>query len=565
MVGGRWEIQSQFTLNQKDAAIEKARKIEKATSRRVKVVRDIFDEDTGLYKESIIFRGRPPPGSTAPQWASESVSGSDFAHLDDGDGADGLADGHSGSDKRGTRAKRKKYAGDGLMISGVALLIVSNLGAAASLSWIAWQNQALREWVIDVLGLSNDLNVLVIIFLGALISFLLISSLLFLINFKQISALFLIHSKQVSAEKSGASGVSGLKKKVDARILPLRRDVLFQQSIGLKPLLPGEYKEQGYPSKSILSAAGESQRLVMNAFLDTTTDEIRGTFAKMDTFNRFGLSLFFAGASEAVSANDELLPGEATKILAEAVQATGAKPDVSQHFATTYDEYLQTNRYAEMFEAGRAAAIAYVGGDKETPEWLHQALEKWNQQTGVYDHPSEVPIAILFTDIARSTEIHEMAGDQAARYIVQVHDRIVRQVIGDYYGKEIKHLGDGIMASFKSAANAVRAALVIQKRISAHSKAEKDLPLQLRIGVNVGEPIQSKNDLHGISVNLAARICSAAEAEKVLVSEGVKVMCAGKDIHFEERGTRNLKGIPKPTPVFEPVWNPTSEPFDTPQ
>ena len=86
-----------------------------------------------------------------------------------------------------------------------------------------------------------------------------------------------------------------------------------------------------------------------------------------------------------------------------------------------------------------------------------------------------------------------------------------------YGGREIKHTGDGIMASFDRVQNSVRAAADIQRRFAAYN-ADASETLSVRIGIDAGEPVEDHNDLFGSTVQLASRLCSEAEANGIIVS-----------------------------------------------
>ena len=120
--------------------------------------------------------------------------------------------------------------------------------------------------------------------------------------------------------------------------------------------------------------------------------------------------------------------------------------------------------------------------------------------------------AIMVTDIVASTELTTRLGDLAALELVRVHDALVRRGLRSYAGHEVKHTGDGIMAAFNNAANAVRAAADIQRRFCEYnSEASEDI--RIRIGIDAGEPVADHNDLFGATVHLAFRLCSEAEAD----------------------------------------------------
>lgn len=161
---------------------------------------------------------------------------------------------------------------------------------------------------------------------------------------------------------------------------------------------------------------------------------------------------------------------------------------------------------------------------------------------------------ILFTDIVDSTPMTHQIGDEAAMELVKVHDQIVRDALEKLGGHEVKHTGDGIMASFFSAAAAIKCASRIQRDIADHSQKNKDRPIQLRIGVAAGEPVEHHNDLFGCTVQLAARLCSQAKPEQILVSSAVAELCAGKTLPFEAVGEVSLKGIDQPVRAHAVTW-----------
>jgi class 3 adenylate cyclase len=153
---------------------------------------------------------------------------------------------------------------------------------------------------------------------------------------------------------------------------------------------------------------------------------------------------------------------------------------------------------------------------------------------------------ILFTDIVGSTDMTQNLGDEVALDMLQVHDRIVRAALASTSGREVKHTGDGIMAVFFSAASAVRGAMIVQKNICQHRNDNPHLPLQVRIGLAAGEPIEHHNDLFGSTVQLAARLCARADPEQVLVSNTVAELCVGKALPLKDVGNVVLKGFEHP-------------------
>jgi len=155
---------------------------------------------------------------------------------------------------------------------------------------------------------------------------------------------------------------------------------------------------------------------------------------------------------------------------------------------------------------------------------------------------------VLFTDIVGSTQLTQRLGDDAAMAILHVHDAIVRDALGAWGGREVKHTGDGIMACFASAVAAARCATRIQGAFAQHEQANRD-QVRVRIGAAAGEPVENHLDLFGSTVQLAARLCSHAQPEQSLVSNVVAELCIGKGLTFQDLGEVSLKGFDRPVRV----------------
>src|SRR5216110_3361370 len=128
---------------------------------------------------------------------------------------------------------------------------------------------------------------------------------------------------------------------------------------------------------------------------------------------------------------------------------------------------------------------------------------------------------ILFTDVANSTSLTQSLGDDAAFAMLGVHDTIVRDALSASGGREVKHTGDGIMASFISAAGAVRCAIEIQRELDKHAQDNPERPLKVRVGAAAGEPVEQHNDLFGSTVQLACRLCEHAAPEQIVVTNAI--------------------------------------------
>ena len=144
---------------------------------------------------------------------------------------------------------------------------------------------------------------------------------------------------------------------------------------------------------------------------------------------------------------------------------------------------------------------------------------------------------IVMTDIVGSTEHAAELGDSGWRELIQLHHALVRDALRRHGGREIDTAGDGFFAIFDAPAEAVDCALEIAPDVAK-------LGIEIRAGVHVGEVEQIARKVGGISVVIAARIMAAAGANEVLVSATVRDLAAGSGLTFDDRGVRQLKGVP---------------------
>lgn len=178
---------------------------------------------------------------------------------------------------------------------------------------------------------------------------------------------------------------------------------------------------------------------------------------------------------------------------------------------------------------------------------------------GIVNHEPGVPYVetafrtILFTDIEGSTHLTQQLGDARAMAILRSHDLIVERALAKHGGSEVKHTGDGVMASFVSVVTALRTAIEIQREVAAATGENADR-LRVRIGLAAGEPVTERDDLFGAAVQLAARLCQRARPSTILVSNGVQGLALGKGFGFTKRGSLRLKGFDETVTTYELAW-----------
>jgi pimeloyl-ACP methyl ester carboxylesterase len=177
---------------------------------------------------------------------------------------------------------------------------------------------------------------------------------------------------------------------------------------------------------------------------------------------------------------------------------------------------------------------------------LADEIEQFLTGTRPMPEPDRVLATVLFTDIVGSTERAVELGDRRWRDLLGAHDAAVRRELERFRGREVDTAGDGFLASFDGPARAVRCA------ISA-GEAVRQLGVEIRAGVHTGECELDGPKIRGIAVHTGARIASLAKPGEVLVSQTVKDLVSGSGLGFEDRGLRELKGVPGEWRVYAAV------------
>jgi class 3 adenylate cyclase/pimeloyl-ACP methyl ester carboxylesterase len=188
-----------------------------------------------------------------------------------------------------------------------------------------------------------------------------------------------------------------------------------------------------------------------------------------------------------------------------------------------------------------------TGDDSTTAilSFLGIAERNDDQQTHQPADTSRMAV-ILFVDIAGSTALTERVGDGAFRAMARELDARLRESMAGADGKVVegKVMGDGVMAIFPSAAQAIEAA-------HACAALSADSELQLHIGIHAGDVISEGGNVYGGAVNIAARVCDASHPGEVLVTQTVRDLArTSTRVEFEDRGERDLKGVSEAVRLF---------------
>jgi class 3 adenylate cyclase len=158
----------------------------------------------------------------------------------------------------------------------------------------------------------------------------------------------------------------------------------------------------------------------------------------------------------------------------------------------------------------------------------------------------------VFTDIAESTRLAELLGDEAWDRLIRWHDQTLRSLVAEHGGEEIKATGDGFFLAFDTTDQALACAIAIQRRLAEHSQAHGFAP-RVRIGVHRAEANRSGLDYTGIGVNQAARIGESAVGGEILVSAPT-LATARREHAAVGRRSVELRGLSVPVEVVSVDW-----------
>jgi class 3 adenylate cyclase len=155
-------------------------------------------------------------------------------------------------------------------------------------------------------------------------------------------------------------------------------------------------------------------------------------------------------------------------------------------------------------------------------------------------------MTVLFTDIVSSTEQQARVGPGEWCRLTDHHDAMVRVALSRHRGHEVKTTGDGFLATFDATGRALRSAADIVA-------GANDLGLELRVGVHTGEVEVCGDDIAGLAVTIAKRVCDLAGAGEVLVSGAIPPFVVGSGFDFVDRGEHELKGVPGTRRLYRTV------------
>jgi formylglycine-generating enzyme required for sulfatase activity/class 3 adenylate cyclase len=168
--------------------------------------------------------------------------------------------------------------------------------------------------------------------------------------------------------------------------------------------------------------------------------------------------------------------------------------------------------------------------------------------------------AIVAGDIAGYSRLMELDEEGTHARVKRIQRDLIDPSIAEHYGRLVKTTGDGFIAVFDSPLEAVRCAIVIQQNMSGRNTSQpRDLWIEYRLGVNLGDVIIEEGDIYGDGVNIASRLESIADPGQVFISGGIYEQIKNKLVcGYESLGDRKVKNITDPVRVYRVLPDPAA-------
>jgi class 3 adenylate cyclase len=246
-------------------------------------------------------------------------------------------------------------------------------------------------------------------------------------------------------------------------------------------------------------------------------------------------------------------PGDAIKIMRmnSKIEITGVLPSIQVptlvihrtddvtievEAGRTLGECIPNARYVELPGADH---LPWVGDFERITMEIEEFI------TGSKSIPiiDRVLVTVMFSDIVGSTIKAEALGDERWQDLMTTHNAVLRTELERFRGNEVRFTGDGFLTTFDGPARAIKCAMAISRRL-------RPLGIEVRLGLHTGEVEFHEGEIHGIAVNMTARIGALAGASEILVSRTVKDLIAGSGIQLTHHGQHEFKGLSESMDVY---------------
>ncbi len=270
----------------------------------------------------------------------------------------------------------------------------------------------------------------------------------------------------------------------------------------------------------MLSSSGDEPDV-----LEAVRAGAQGYLLKTSTAGEVADAVTRAAAGEAVFA-----PSLASYVLSEL--RGGPKPDEVQLSARQRQVLAALSQGQSNAQIGAELGLS---GD-EVADVIRRTVT--SLQRGAHGSETQRGVCtVMFVDVVESTRRIAEMGDSRWRELVLRYHEVVTDAAESHGGQVIKTVGDGVLLTFDQPTAAIRAAIAIRDRV-------RDLDLDVRVGLHMGECEIVADDVHGMAVNIGARVAAAARPREVLTSQTVRDLVLGSGAQFEDRGSHELRGVP---------------------
>ena len=331
--------------------------------------------------------------------------------------------------------------------------------------------------------------------------------------------------------------------------VPVEAEVMAEEGDAPGELGTQTDEQKSEDDKDAKISLTEQMRRAVLQFLADALLAIKDEVPRMNQHVSFGLNLFGAGAAERYGEHAGLKKLQTFVLVREVIGAHGNTEDRIDSFCRQLESYRAEERFGMMIQAGRNTMTRSVEGDPNPFEDFGDVVKMWMSDSAARAQAQGI-VCIMFTDLVGSTQMTHERGDYGAQEIVRIHNAIVRTALAHHHGREVKHTGDGIMSSFTSAGNAVRAGMQIQHALLEHNRLDAAMPVRVRMGLNAGEAVQEEDDFFGTTVQLAARVCDKAGEGEIFITDNVRELSKPQGITVEDAGKFEMKGVPQPMTLY---------------
>jgi class 3 adenylate cyclase len=600
---GKWRIEERYKGSEKEDAVAAAKRLITNGSEAVKVVRETYDEASGLFKQRTLYRegapkSKPQEAKAAPPRPApiaRSVQARPVAQP-----APPPAPKAEATRQTAPKDLPEVTVSIGQVLRRVALATTGVI-ALGGVGGVVLMEQFGLGIGLPSRYLMFSIALLIVAFLVALFLFARTRRLLTEeVEYKNAQAKKLQQqppappatlSEMMAKTKAGeaiapppvsaAAAESEWSAKFDDALAKAKTAEASKAAAETKAPIEPPKPVAGEPApvkqpedKHALPVASDDDRIRLRDFFKNC---LLGDGAKLFTDTgpdgkrkRFACHLFLLGAGDAVMSltGRSLPPGQLGTVLQMALAMLGTSPQRASEFAARIEEYRKDSLYSGTIEAGRAAMADFLSGRGVPGTALAEALSSWvsNPETQTGQVAPTGDIAILFTDMVSSVETTQALGDEGAMRLVQAHNLIVGTALKKHRGHQVKHTGDGIMAVFPRVADAVKAAVSIQVEVAQYNSVTLQRSLAIRVGISSGRPVQEDNDYFGTVVQLAARLSSVGEPGAITVAESVALQAPTDGFSYDAPMLVPLKGFPEPLSVVPVQWRgfaPAAQTTDT--